>query len=130
MSRFRVVTVAAAAAVLLAVSEMPAQAAASACTHHWSGPQICISTTGESGSPNPGRVSTAWTNPPAKRKTATVHITEPGGLSYTKTARRSKGQLIASFWPYRSMSDGKLCARYDGSSRTACVQIINRHRGA
>ncbi|WP_328698566.1 hypothetical protein [Streptomyces sp. NBC_00342] len=75
-------------------------------------------------------MSTAWTNPPAKRKTATVHITEPGGLSYTKTARRSKGQLIASFWPYRSMSDGKLCARYDGSSRTACVQIINRHRGA
>ncbi|MGC5401911.1 hypothetical protein ACPXCP_39995 [Streptomyces sp. DT20] len=76
-------------------------------------------------------MSTAWTNPPAKLRTATVHITEPGGLTYTKTARRSKkGQLIASTWPYRSMPDGKLCARYDGSSRTACVQIINRHLGS
>ncbi|MFF3265325.1 hypothetical protein ACFYWO_39955 [Streptomyces sp. NPDC002932] len=128
MSRFRVVTVATAAAVLLAVSEMPAQAAASACTHHWSGPQICISTTGKWGSSNPGKVTTAWTNPPKSRRTAIVHITEPGGLTYTKKATRSKGQLIASTRPYRGMPDGKLCARYEGSDRTACVQIINRNR--
>ncbi|OKI88686.1 hypothetical protein AMK10_30590 [Streptomyces sp. CB02058] len=52
-------------ALALAVSlDVPAHAAASACTHHLSGPQICISTTGPSGSANPGRVHTAWTNPP------------------------------------------------------------------
>ncbi|WP_331734087.1 hypothetical protein OG345_41225 (plasmid) [Streptomyces sp. NBC_01220] len=105
----------------------PAQAAASACTHHFSGPQICISTTGEGGSANPGRVTTAWTNPPRDRTRATVHITEPGGFSYTLTARRRDGQLIASVVPDRLMSNGKLCARYRGSSRTACVQIINRN---
>ncbi|MDP5317331.1 hypothetical protein [Streptomyces poriferorum] len=27
----------------------------------------------------------------------------------------------------RLMHNGKLCARYKGSSRTACVQIINRN---
>ncbi|GAA2296326.1 hypothetical protein Scani_77350 [Streptomyces caniferus] len=33
---------------------------------------------GESGSPNPGRVTTAWTNPPKNRKTATGYRAAPG----------------------------------------------------
>ncbi|MFD4020650.1 MULTISPECIES: hypothetical protein [Bacteria] len=115
------------AAALVATLDVPAHAAASACTHHWSGPQVCISTTGKSGSNNPGRVSTAWTNPPRDRRTATVHITEPDGHTYTLTARRRDGQLVASTVPGRMMSNGKLCARYEGSRRTACVQIIDRN---
>ncbi|MFD4023223.1 hypothetical protein ACFWRV_06790 [Streptomyces sp. NPDC058576] len=67
----------------------------------------------------------AWANPPRDKASATVHITEPGGHSYTLTARRSRGQLIATFAP-GALPDGKLCARYQGSSRTACVQIIDR----
>lgn len=54
-----------------------------------------------------------------------MHITEPGGQSYTLTARRRGGQLVASFVP-GIQKDGKLCARYAGSQRTACVQIIDR----
>ncbi|MEU9535860.1 hypothetical protein AB0D00_26575 [Streptomyces sp. NPDC048213] len=116
------------AAVTLAgaADAVPAQASASACTHQWSGPQICISTDGEPGSANPGHVTTAWTNPPKHRQTATVHIKEPDGFRYTVTAHRVRGQLIASVVPGRLMDDGKLCARYAGSSRMACVQIINR----
>ncbi|WP_285574066.1 hypothetical protein [Streptomyces sp. RTGN2] len=127
MSRsLRTLAVGATAAALLTSMEVPAHAAASACTHHFSGPQICISTNGEGGSANPGRVTTAWTNPPRDRTRATVHITEPGGFSYTLTARRRNGQLIASTVP-GLLHDGKLCARYKGSSRTACVLIINRN---
>ncbi|MFB8085992.1 hypothetical protein [Streptomyces sp. NPDC055992] len=117
--------VVAAAALVSAAGAVPAQAAASACTHHWSGPQICISTDGEQGSANPGHVTTAWTNPPKHLRTATVHIKEPDGFQYTVKAHRVRGQLIASFTP-GLMDDGKLCARYAGSSRMACVQIINR----
>ncbi|MFC7934581.1 MULTISPECIES: hypothetical protein [Streptomyces] len=113
-------------AVALIVSlDDPAHAVASGCTHHLSGPQVCISTTGEAGSANPGRVRASWTNPPRDRTTATVHITEPGGQTYTLTARRHDGQLVATFTP-GIQADGKLCARYQGSRRTACVQIIDR----
>ncbi|MET9771372.1 hypothetical protein [Streptomyces sp. NPDC006415] len=126
MSRLlRVLAVGLTATALATTLDVPAHAAASACTHHLSGPQVCISTNGASGSENPGRVTTAWTNPPESRRTATVHITEPGGQRYTLTARRSRGQLIATFTP-GALPDGKLCARYQGSSRTACVQIIDR----
>ncbi|MFD3657944.1 hypothetical protein [Streptomyces sp. NPDC058620] len=126
-SPLRVLAVGVTAAALLTSMQAPAQAAASACTHHLSGPQVCISTTGESGSANPGKVWTSWTNPPRERTRATVHITEPGGLTYTLTARRRDGQLVASVVPGRLMDNGKLCARYQSSSRTACVQIINRN---
>lgn len=126
MNRFlRVLAVGLTATALATTLDIPAHAAASACTHHFSGPQVCISTDGDAGSENPGRVTTAWTNPPRGKRTATVHITEPGGMRYTLTARRSRGQLIASFTP-GALRDGKLCARYQGSSRTACVQIIDR----
>ncbi|MFD5786741.1 hypothetical protein ACFWH1_08900 [Streptomyces sp. NPDC127037] len=118
--------VVAAATLAGTAGALPAQAAASACTHHFSGPQICISTDGEPGSANPGHVTTAWTNPPKNRRTATVHIKEPDGFRYTVKAHRVRGQLVASFAPGRLMEDGKLCARYAGSSRMACVQIINR----
>ncbi|GAA3015335.1 hypothetical protein [Streptomyces fulvorobeus] len=127
MSRsLRALAVGVTAAALLTSMQAPAQAAASACTHHFSGPQVCISTTGESGSANPGKVWTSWTNPPRDRTRATVHITEPDGFTYTITARRRGGQLIASTIPGDLLDDGKLCARYQGSRRTACVQIIDR----
>ncbi|MFJ4126119.1 hypothetical protein ACIP3U_32955 [[Kitasatospora] papulosa] len=121
----RLLAVSITAAALATTLDAPAHAAASACTHHLSGPQICISTTGESGSANPGRVHTAWTNPPANRSSARVYITEPGGQTYTLTARRHGSRLVASFTP-GIQADGKLCARYHGSRRTACVQIIDR----
>lgn len=121
----RVLAVSLTATALATTLDVPAHAAASACTHHFSGPQVCISTDGPSGSENPGRVTTAWTNPPRDRTSATVHITEPDGHRYTLTAHRHRGQLIATFTP-SALPDGKLCARYQGSSRTACVQIIDR----
>lgn len=52
-----------------------AHAAASGCTHNWSGPQICIETTGESGNVHPGTITATWTNPPKSRNKATVYIT-------------------------------------------------------
>ncbi|MFF4249368.1 hypothetical protein ACFYY2_33595 [Streptomyces sp. NPDC001822] len=115
------------AGLALAVSlDAPAHAAASGRTHHFSGQQICISTTGDPGSTNPGTVRATWTNPPRHRTTATVHITHPSGLAYTLTARRRGGRLVATFTP-GIQKDGKTCARFQGSRRTACVQITDRH---
>ncbi|MCX0247943.1 hypothetical protein [Streptomyces drozdowiczii] len=71
-------------------------------------------------------MTTAWTNPPKGRKTATVYVKEPGGFRYAVQAHRVRGQLIASFVPGRVMDDGELCARYAGSTRMACIRIINR----
>ncbi|MFF8963220.1 hypothetical protein ACF1BK_10815 [Streptomyces globisporus] len=102
MSRLlRILAVGLTATALAATLDVPAHAAASACTHHLSGPQVCISTNGASGSENPGRVTTAWTNPPEGRRTATVHITEPGGQRYTLTGytpeeRTEGGALLMS----------------------------------
>ncbi|MFE9913443.1 hypothetical protein [Streptomyces clavifer] len=117
--------VAVTAAALIVSLDAPAHAAASGCTHHLSGPQICIATTGEPGSANPGTVRASWTNPPPQRTSAMVHITEPAGQTYTITARRRGDQLAATFAP-GIQTDGKLCARFHGSRRTACVQIIDR----
>ncbi|MGW7573039.1 hypothetical protein [Streptomyces sp. NPDC054765] len=121
---WRALTVAG-AVVLSGVATTPAaHAAASACSHDWSGPQICLTTSGQSGSPNPGVVTTAWTNPPKSRKTATVYISAPQH-HYTITAKRSGGQIIGRTVPTNT-GEGKLCVRYKGSSHTACVDLINR----
>ncbi|UQA91389.1 hypothetical protein [Streptomyces halobius] len=122
----RTLTVAGTLAVSGIAAAPSAQAAASACSHDWSGPQICITTDGDSGSENPGHVTTAWTNPPKSRKTATVYITQPDGFTYKIKAKRSGGQIIGHTVP-GAQRNGKLCARYKGSSHTACVEIIDRN---
>ncbi|MFE2379790.1 hypothetical protein [Streptomyces sp. NPDC059398] len=131
--RLAAVAVTGAALLAGAVAMAPgAAAAASSCSHDWSGPQICISTTGRSGSTNPGHVYASWTNPSKSRKSATVYLTEPGaaghkGWTHKLTAHRQKnGQIVASYYPERQMYDGKLCARFKGSSHTACVDLIER----
>lgn len=116
-----------AAVSMITAAAVPAQAAASACTHHWSGPQICISTTGEGGSVNPGRVTAAWTNPPRGTKSARVRFVLPDGFTYTLTAHRSRrGQLVVSDHPGMQPT-GRLCVRFEVSSRRACVEIIDRN---
>ena len=121
----RVLTVAGAVLAAGVVTTPAAHAAASSCSHDWSGPQVCISTDGENGSGNPGTVTAAWTNPPKDRKAATVYISEPDGFKYAIKGHRSGGQIIASTVPNRTL-DGKLCARFKGMEDTACVTMIQR----
>lgn len=115
---------------LSAVATTPAaHAAASSCTHDWSGPQICIKTDGRDGTPNPGTVTASWTNPSKSRQSATVYLTTTdGGSSYSFKARRSGGQIVGhtvrgcSRAAARSVSVSR-AAR----TRGACLEMINRN---
>ncbi|WP_327179884.1 hypothetical protein OG599_34465 [Streptomyces sp. NBC_01335] len=50
----------------------------------------------------------------------------PDGLTYTLTARRTaESHLVASDHP-GMQRPGRLCVRFEGSDRRACVEIIDR----
>lgn len=114
--------------VLSAVAATPAaHAAASSCTHDWSGPQICIKADGRDGTPNPGTVTASWTNPSKSRKSATVYLSNSEGTSYSFKAKRSGGQIVGHTVPGLQPSGSTLCVRFEGSSHKACLEMINRN---
>ncbi|AZS73168.1 hypothetical protein DDE74_21400 [Streptomyces lydicus] len=122
----RALTVAGTIALSAVATTPAAHAAASACTHDWSGPQICIKTDGQDGTPQPGTVTATWTNPPKSRKAATVYLYQPDGFSYSFKAKRSGGQIVGHTVP-GLQSSGDLCVRFKGGSDKACVEMINRN---
>ncbi|MFC9240211.1 hypothetical protein ACFTZK_27725 [Streptomyces decoyicus] len=125
--RARILTLAGAVALAGLTAAPAAHAAASGCTHNWSGPQICIATTGESGSTYPGTITATWTNLPASRSKATAYITNWYAGTHKMTAKRHGDEIKASWTPQGNpFADGKLCARFKGSSVKACVDLINR----
>ncbi|WP_414506603.1 hypothetical protein [Streptomyces sp. NEAU-L66] len=121
----RALTVAGTIALSAVATTPAAHAAASACTHDWSGPQICIETSGQDGFPNPGTVTATWTNPPKSRQSATVYITTPG-VSYSFKAKRSGSEIVGRTAP-GLQGTGDLCVRFKGSSHKACVELIDRN---
>ncbi|MEW1749488.1 hypothetical protein ACIQU1_06605 [Streptomyces angustmyceticus] len=122
----RALTVAGTLALSAVATTPAAHAAASSCTHDWSGPQICISADGRNGTANPGHVTASWTNPSKSRKSATVYLYQPDGYSYSFKAKRSGGQIVGHTVP-GIQSDGNLCVRFKGSSHRACIDIRNRN---
>lgn len=83
----------ASAAVLSAAA--PASASSSACTHHWSGPQVCIRLQGRNAW---NSVTAIWTNPPKAVQTRSVRLTLNGDqLGETQTARRV-GKTLSYTW--------------------------------
>ncbi|MGX1755803.1 hypothetical protein ACWIG5_02605 [Streptomyces lydicus] len=113
---------------LSAVATTPAaHAAASSCTHDWSGPQVCIKADGHDGTPNPGTVTASWTNPSKSRKSATAYISNSEGMSYSFKAKRSGGQIVGHTVPGLQPSGSTLCVRFKGSSHKACLEMINRN---
>ncbi|MEU3987986.1 hypothetical protein OG301_20565 [Streptomyces platensis] len=124
----RALTVAGTIALSAVATTPAAHAAASSCTHDWSGPQICIETDGRDGTPQPGTVTATWTNPPKSRQSATVYLTTTdGGSSYSFKAKRSGGQIVGHTAPGLQPSGSTLCVRFKGSSHKACLEMINRN---
>ncbi|MEW1720482.1 hypothetical protein [Streptomyces sp. NPDC093109] len=101
----------------LSLSAAPAAADSSACTHHFSGPQICIRLEGQ-GARN--AVTGIWTNPPADLTTHEVSLHRGGRLVSTATATRS-GKALTYTWPTGDTGTGtELCVKFRGSQRLAC----------
>jgi hypothetical protein len=101
----------------LAAATAPAAADSSACTHDFSGPQICIRLDGQ-GATN--AVTGIWTNPPAGVVSRSVSLYLRGRLDSTATATRS-GKALTHTWPRRNLGrHTKVCVKFRGSARTAC----------
>ncbi|MBP0460271.1 hypothetical protein [Streptomyces montanisoli] len=101
----------------LCATAAPAAADSSACTHDFSGPQICIRLDGQ-GATN--AVTGIWTNPPSGVSSRTVSLTFDGRLVSTATATRS-GKALTYTWPSRYTGSGtKVCVTFRGSARSAC----------
>lgn len=117
-----------AAAAVLATAA-PAAADSSSCTHHLSGPQICIRLEGQDVWATPVAI---WVNPPKKVKSRQVSL-YVNGKRYRfdrnpATATRV-GKTLSYTWS-RSQWDpeSKICVRFKDIDRTACERIksINR----
>ncbi|MFJ9408807.1 hypothetical protein [Streptomyces sp. NPDC101393] len=122
----RTLTVACTVAGATFLAAPAANAAASACSHNWSGPQVCIAISGPDGSSYPGTITATWTNPPKSRHKATAYISTYAA-SVKVTAKRSGDAIKGSYNSYgTNFSNGALCARFKGSSVKACVDLHNR----
>ncbi|MGA4960550.1 hypothetical protein, partial [Streptomyces lavendulocolor] len=90
----------------------------SACTHHWSGPQVCIRMEGRNGW---NTVTAIWTNPPKSVKKRTVWLTQDGDrVGKAQTARR-KGKTLSYTWSgFEQGTDATMCVRFQGINRMAC----------
>lgn len=105
------------AGAALSTAAAPAAADSSACTHDFSGPQICIRLEGQ-GSTN--AVTGLWTNPPAGTALRAVSLYLDGRLVSTATATRS-GRALSHTWPSRDTGSGtRVCVKFRGSARAAC----------
>ncbi|MFD7119762.1 hypothetical protein ACFWAA_22405 [Streptomyces sp. NPDC059922] len=105
------------AGLAVSLSATPAAADSSACTHHFSGPQVCIRLEGQGGR---NAVTAIWTNPPREVTSRTVSLFRDGQLVDTATATRS-GKALTHGWPAEDTgSDTELCVKFRGSQRMAC----------
>jgi hypothetical protein len=96
----------------------PAAADTSSCTHHWSGPQVCVRLEGRNGW---NAVTGFWANPPRSATTRTVRLTLNGRqLGGTETARR-RGSTISYTWSgFEQGTNVKVCVTFTGINRVAC----------
>lgn len=105
-------------AVLLVVSTAESAAAdSSACTHHFSGPQICIRLEGRN---SWNTVIGFWVNPPKKMKSRPVSLYWNGKHFNTSRATRVGKTLSHKWSSLQTGTNTKLCVKFKGSQRMAC----------
>ncbi|WP_331718697.1 hypothetical protein [Streptomyces sp. NBC_00212] len=96
----------------------PAAADGSACTHHWSGPQVCVRLEGRN---HWNAVTAIWVNPPRSERSRPVRLTLHGRqLGPVETARRVGSTLSYSWSAFDTGTDTKVCVQFVGISRVAC----------
>ncbi|MFJ3176093.1 hypothetical protein ACIPJK_35720 [Streptomyces roseus] len=110
------------AAVLAAVAALstagPAAADSSSCTHHLSGPQICIRLEGNNFWNTPTAI---WTNPGRKVMAREVSLFVNGKRYYGPRTATRKGKTLSYSWGrFQQDTDTQLCVRFAGIDRVAC----------
>ncbi|MET8218086.1 hypothetical protein [Streptomyces hirsutus] len=109
-----------AALALACIVPAATQAAAdtSSCTHHWSGPQVCIRMEGRN---DWNSVTAIWTNPPKSVTKRTMWLTQDGSRVGSKKTARRKGKTLSYTWSsFQQGTDAKMCVHFKGISRVAC----------
>ncbi|MFJ4713882.1 hypothetical protein [Streptomyces sp. NPDC088785] len=100
-----------------ATEAAPARVDRSSCTHHWSGPQICIRMTGDA---LRTRVVGFWSNPPGSVRSRTTWLASDG-RRITSVARATRvGKTVSFTWSGADYRGRKICVRFRGINRTAC----------
>ncbi len=115
----RIMCLSAALALTVVVpAATPAAADSSACTHHLSGPQVCIRLEGRN---HWNSVTAIYVNPPRSAKSRTVRLTLNGDqLGRAQKARRV-GKTISYTWSGFDTGTGvTVCVRFTGIDRVAC----------
>ncbi|MFD4865233.1 hypothetical protein [Streptomyces sp. NPDC058412] len=102
----------------------PAAADSSSCTHHFSGPQICVRLEGSNVWNTPTAI---WANPPKHVKTRQVSLYVNGKrYAFDKnpaTATRV-GKTLSYTWNHdRWDAESKICVRFKGIDRVACERV-------
>lgn len=96
----------------------PAAASTSSCTHHWSGPQVCIRLTGRN---EWNAVTAIWVNPPRKVKNRSVRLYSNGKPLFGPELARLVGTTVSYTWSaFDTGAHTRLCVRFTGINRTAC----------
>lgn len=99
-------------------SASPVAADSSACTHHWSGPQVCIRLVGHNGG---NAVTGFWSNPPGSVKSRGITLTQDGTRLGTRRTAKRVGKTISYTWRAFAQGTGaKMCVRFDRIDRVAC----------
>ncbi|MFD4371100.1 hypothetical protein [Streptomyces sp. NPDC058486] len=96
----------------------PAAADSNACTHHFSGPQICIRLEGRN---SWNSVTGFWSNPPKSAKSRTAWLTVDGERYGKKVKATRVGETISYHWTsWAQGTDAKICVHFKGIDRVAC----------
>ncbi|GAA4982915.1 hypothetical protein GCM10025734_04500 [Kitasatospora paranensis] len=94
-----------------------------ACTHNWSGPQVCISIDGHDDWAR--RLTVTWTNPgTVARSTAVLHEGERQVEIHARMTGTARGGQITAEWTDIEVSWGKLCGSFTDTPKVwACVEV-------
>ncbi|MFV5995857.1 hypothetical protein ACNPQM_26395 [Streptomyces sp. NPDC056231] len=115
----RLLSLGAALALALVIpSAAPAAADTSACTHHWSGPQVCIRLEGRN---EWNSVTGVWVNPPKRVHARNVRLFLDGNQFGSAQTARRVGRTLSYHWSgFDTGTDVKVCVRFEGIGRVAC----------
>ncbi|MFF7459631.1 hypothetical protein [Kitasatospora sp. NPDC008115] len=129
----QVVTVGASLLLLALPTAAPAAAqgrSSSACTHNWSGPQVCIAVDGWDNRAR--RLTARWTNPPGgrERATAIIHEGDEQREIHIRAEGRRQGKEILAEWQHLELAWGKLCVSFvETPGVWACQDLYSTGRG-
>ncbi|WP_148587813.1 hypothetical protein [Streptomyces sp. WAC01526] len=104
-------------ALLTVAAAVPAAADTSSCTHHFTGPQVCIRLEGRN---HLNSATAIWTNPSPGTKHRKVTLFVKGRRFSTVQAHRVGDTLSHTWGTFDTGTDTKLCVKFADIPQMAC----------